>query len=233
MDVPVFNIKGESVGTMSIDEQCLGGTVNPVLIKQAYVRYHANLRQGSARTLTRAFVKGSTRKIYKQKGTGRARHGNKKPPHFRGGGHAFAKTRTRENFRQDMPKKMRRAANRNAFLAKLIDSEVKIVDGLSFDTPKTRSFVDLLTGLGVDKSALVALSPDLEKSKNARLSGRNIDGVSLCRADQLTCFEMLNSRYLVIDKGDLEAWLSGPSSQTDKQAKIAPLGRAPGGEEAA
>jgi len=225
MDVPVFNMNGESAGTMSIDEQVLGGTVNPALIKQAYVRYHANLRQGSARTLTRAMVEGSTRKIYKQKGTGRARHGNKKPPHFRGGGHAFAKRRTREDFRLDMPKKMRRAANRNAFLAKLVDGEVKVIDGLNFESPRTRAFVDMLKALGVDKSALVALSVDTESSKNAMLSGRNIDGVSLCRADQLTCFEMLNNRYLVIDKSDLEAWLSGPSSQTGKQAKVNPMGR--------
>ena len=225
MDVPVFNMNGKSAGTMSIDEQVLGGTVNPALIKQAYVRYHANLRQGSARTLTRAMVEGSTRKIYKQKGTGRARHGNKKPPHFRGGGHAFAKRRTREDFRLDMPKKMRRAANRNAFLAKLIDGEVKVIDGLNFESPKTRAFVDMLSALGVDKSALVALSVDTASSKNAMLSGRNIEGVSLCRADQLTCFEMLNNRYLVIDKSDLEAWLSGPSSQTGKQAKVNPMGR--------
>lgn len=225
MDVPVFKMNGESAGTMSIDEQVLGGTVNPALIKQAYVRYHANLRQGSARTLTRAMVSGSTRKIYKQKGTGRARHGNKKPPHFRGGGHAFAKKRTREDFRLDMPKKMRRAANRNALLAKLIDGEVKVINGLSFDTPKTRAFVDMLASLGVEKSALVALSVDTDSSKNAMLSGRNIEGVSLCRADQLTCFEMLNNRYLVIDKSDLEAWLTGPSSQTGKQAKVNPMGR--------
>lgn len=232
MDVPVFNMNGDSIGSMSIDEQILGGTVNPALIKQAYVRYHANLRQGSARSLTRSMVEGSSRKIYKQKGTGRARHGNKKPPHFRGGGHAFAKRRTREDFRLDMPKKMRRSANRNAFLAKLIDGEVKVIDGMKFDSPKTRAFVDMLGALGVEKSALVALSTDTESSKNAMLSGRNIDGVSMCRADQLTCFEMLNNRYLVIDKGDLEAWLSGPSSQTGKEAKVNPMGRS-GGEEAA
>ena len=114
----------------------------------------------------------------------------------------------------------------DALLAKLVDNEVKVVDGLTFDTPKTKAFIDMLGKLGVDKSALVALSPDAEKSRNAMLSGRNIDGVALCRADQLTCFEMLNNRYLVIDKSDLEAWLNGPSSQTDKQAKINPMGRA-------
>lgn len=225
IDVPVYNMKGELVGSLPIDEQSLGGVVNPLLIKQAYVRYHANLRQGSARTRTRADVSGANRKMYKQKGTGRARHGNKKVPNFRGGGHAFAKKREREHFRLDMPKKMRRKANRNALLAKLLDNEVRVVDGLVFSTPRTKDFVALLGGLGVDKTALVALSPEADKSRNAMLSGRNVEDVSLCRADQLTCFEMLNHRYLVIDKSDLVAWLNGPSSQTGKSAKVDPMGR--------
>ncbi len=234
IDVPVYNMNGTSVGTMSIDESALGGTVNPALIKQAYVRYHANLRQGSARTLTRAEVSGSNRKMYRQKGTGRARHGNKKVPHFRGGGHAFAKKRARDDYRLDMPKKMRRKANRNALLSKLLDNEVRVIDGLSFATPRTKDFVSLLANLGIDKKALVALSPDADKSRNARLSGRNVETVSLCRADELNCFEMLNHRFLVIDKGDLQAWLSGPSSQIDKSAKVEPMGRqVAGGEEAA
>lgn len=233
MDVPVYNMKGESVATMTIDEQTLGGTVNPALIKQAYVMYHANLRQGSARTLNRHEVEGSTKKLYRQKGTGRARHGDRKVPTFRGGGHTFAKRRTREDYHLSMPKKMRRKANRNALLAKLMDNEVRVVDGLSFDGPRTREFVNFISGLGIEKKALVALSPDAEKSRNARLSGRNVENVTLCRADQLTCFEMLNHRYLVIDRADLEAWLSGPSSQTDKQAKVEPMGRKPAAEEAA
>lgn len=233
MDVPVYNMKGESIATMTIDEQTLGGTVNPALIKQAYVMYHANLRQGSARTLNRHEVEGSSKKLYRQKGTGRARHGDRKVPIFRGGGHTFAKRRTREDYHLSMPKKMRRKANRNALLAKLMDNEVRVVDGLSFDGPRTRDFVNFIGGLGIDKKALVALSPDAEKSRNARLSGRNVENVTLCRADQLTCFEMLNHRYLVIDRADLEAWLSGPSSQTDKQAKVEPMGRKPVAEEAA
>lgn len=233
MDVPVYNMNGQSVGAMSIDEQALGGTVNPALIKQAYVMYHANLRQGSARTRTRHEVAGSGKKLYKQKGTGRARHGDRQVPTFRGGGHTFAKKRTREDYRIDMPKKMRRKANRNALLAKLIDNEVRVVDGLSFSEPRTRDFVNLIAGLGLDKKALVALSADAEKSRNARLSGRNVENVTLCRADQLTCFEMLNHRYLVIDRSELEAWLNGPSSQTNKQAKVEPMGRASVGGEAA
>jgi len=225
MDVPVYNMQGKEVGKLSIDEQALGGSVNPALIKQAYVRYHANLRQGSARTKSRGMIDYTTKKMYKQKGTGRARHGDKAVNIFRGGGRAFAKTKTREDYRLDMPKKMRRKANRNALLAKLVDGEVKIIDSLSMSKPATKDFVALLDGLGVDRASLVALSPDAEKSHNARMSARNIGDVSLCRADQLNAFEMLNHRYLVIGKDELEAWLSGPSSQTDKNAKVEPMGR--------
>ncbi len=226
MDVPVYNMQGKEVGSISIDEVALGEKVNPSLIKQAYVRYHANRRQGSARTLNRGEVTGTTAKMYRQKGTGRARHGNKKPPQFRGGGHYKTKRQRREDFRLDMPKKMRRKANRNALLAKLLDSEVKVIDSIALDSPKTKPFVEFLGALGIDQSALVALSPDPDKSANARLGVRNVAGVSTCRADQLNCFEMLNNRYLVIGKDDLEAWLSGPSSQTDKQAKVSPMGAA-------
>ncbi|MEM0982616.1 MAG: 50S ribosomal protein L4 [Planctomycetota bacterium] len=225
MDVPVYNMQGSEVGKVSIDELALGETVNPSLIKQAYVRYHANLRQGSARSKGRSEIQGTSKKMYRQKGSGNARHGDKKPPQFRGGGHYKSDRRTREDFRQDMPKKMRRKANRNALLAKLIDNEVKIVDKIDVAEPKTKAIVDLMGALNVDRSALLALSPDAERSKNARLSARNVDEVTLCRADQLTCFEMLNNRYLVIEKDELEAWLSGASSQTDKSAKIDPKGR--------
>ncbi len=228
MDVPVYNMKGDQVGSMSIDESALGGKLNPALIKQAYVRYHANLRQGSGRSLTRAEVTGTTAKMYRQKGTGRARHGNKKPPHFRGGGHSFAKKRRREDFRLDMPKKMRRTANRNALLAKLLDSEVRVVDSIAMEAPRTRDMVAFLDAIKIDNTALLALSGDAEKSGATRRSAKNIDGVTLCRADQLTCFEMLNNRYLVIEQGELEAWLSGPSGQTGKDAKVEPKGKGVG-----
>ncbi len=224
MNVPVYNMQGKEIAQFSIDESSLGGAINAALIKQAYVRYHANLRQGSARTKNRTQVEGSTRKIYKQKGTGNARHGDRKANLFKGGGHGHSKKRTREDFRQDMPKKMRRKANRNALLAKLQDNEVRIVDGFGFKEAKTKAFQEFLGGLNVDRSALVAL-PDGEASENARLSGRNMDNVTLIRIDQLNCFNMLNHRYLVIAKADLEAWLSGPGSQTGKDAKVSPMGR--------
>lgn len=229
MDVPVYNMQGAQVGTMPIDEKSLGGTINPSLIKQAYVMYHANLRQGSSRTKSRGMVEGSTKKIYKQKGTGRARHGDRRPPQFKGGGHVFAKRRRREHYHLEMPKKMRRTANRNALLAKLIDNEVRVIDRIAFEKPKTTGFLAFLEAIKVDKTAYVALSNDPAKSEFARLSARNVEGVTLGRADTMNAFNMLGSRYLVIERDALEAWLKGPWSQTGKDAKINPLGVKGGG----
>jgi large subunit ribosomal protein L4 len=230
MEVPVYNMKGSQVGSLKIDESALGGEINPALIKQAYVRYHTNTRQGSARTKNRHEVEGSTRKIYKQKGTGNARHGDKKSNLFKGGGHGHSKKKTREDFRPDMPKKMRRKANRSAFLAKLLDNEVRIIDSLVMSEPKTKAFKEFLEAIKVDNSAVVALNGAKAETQNVLLSGRNVEGVTLVQSDQINAFNMLNHRYLVIGKAELEAWLSGPSSQTGKIAKTAPLGRKPDGE---
>lgn len=216
MKAPVYNKAGKQVGALDIDESALGGEINPALIKQAYVRYHANLRQGSARTRSRGDVAGSTRKLYRQKGTGRARMGAVRTVVRRGGGVAFAKNKTREHYRLDMPVKMRRKANRNALLAKLIDNEVVILDDLAFDAPRTKDFLAMLEALGVDRACLAALSPD---NRNARLAARNIDFVTTCAAHELTCFNLLNHRRLLIQRSDLEAWLAGPSARTDKSAR--------------
>jgi len=137
IELPIYNKEGKQVDSLKIDPATLGGEVRVALLKQAYVTTHGNQRQGSARTKSRGSVEGSTRKLYKQKGTGNARVGAARVPNRKGGGVAFAKTRTREDFRSELPKKMRRLANRNALLAKLVDNEVKCIDSLSFKAPKT------------------------------------------------------------------------------------------------
>jgi large subunit ribosomal protein L4 len=235
MNVPVYNMQGTQVGQMSIDEgplsaSLINGGVNPALIKQAYVVYHANRRQGSARSLTRGEVSGSRKRMYKQKGTGNARHSTRKAPQFRGGGRAFAKKQTREDYRLSMPIKMRRKANRNALLAKLLGSaefgsEIRVIDRLVMTEPKTREFAAFLGALNLNRSALVVLSDDAGKSEAVRKSARNLDDVQLCPVSQMTAFELLNHRYLIIGRDELEAWLAGPSSQTDKSAKVEPMGR--------
>ena len=206
IELPVYDKGGKQVDTLVIDEAWLGDEVRPGLLKQAYVMFHANRRQGSARTRSRGRVTGSTRKIYRQKGTGRARMGTRRTNIRRGGGVAFAKTKTGPQFRQRMPKKMRRLANRNALLAKLVDNEVKCLDDLTLETPKTRDFKAVLDAVGVDRTCLVALDP---ANRNAALSVRNLPDVDAIRVDQLNAFELLNHRYLVVTKASLEAFLDG------------------------
>ena len=215
IELPIYNREGKQVDTLNIDEATLGAEVKPTLLKQAYVMFHSNRRQGSARTKSRGMVEGSTRKIYKQKGTGNARMGQVRSNIRKGGGVTFAKTRTHEDFRKDMPKKMRQLANRNALLAKLIDGEVKCIVDLDFENPKTKEFKAILDAVGIDRSCLVAVDSE---NRNAAVSARNIENVDTIRVDQLNVFELLNHRYLVVDKAAIESFLDGSAWKKDEEA---------------
>lgn len=206
IELPIHDKTGKQVDTLQIDEATLGGEIRFALLKQAYVITHGNQRQGSARTRSRGMVNGSTRKLFRQKGTGNARMGANRTNIRKGGGVTFAKTRTREAFRSKLTKKMRRLANRNALLAKLVDGEVKCVDALTFDGPRTRDMAGVVTALGIDRTCLLALDP---ANRNAALSARNLKNVDTIRIDQLNAFELLNHRYLVIDRAGLESFLDG------------------------
>ncbi len=214
IDITVHNQAGEEVGTIQIDEQTLGGEVRPVLLKQAYVRYHANRRQGSVRTKNRADTAYSTRKLYKQKGTGNARRGDAGTNILRHGGHGFAKRP--HSWRQDMPIKMRRLANRNAVLAKAIDGEIKLVDKLDFDKPSTKTFSTLLSSLKIDRTCLVALP---STSGHEAASARNLDNVNVTQIDRLNAFDLLNHRYLLVDKDAFQAYLGRVTSDELTKAK--------------
>lgn len=202
--LPIYNTAGKQVDEMSIDPKTLGGEVRFALLKQAYVITHGNQRQGSARTKSRGTVHGSTRKLYKQKGTGNSRVGASRVNSRKGGGVTFAKTRTRETLRTELTRKMRRLANRNALLAKLVDNEVKCFDRLQFAQPKTSDFGKALSAVGIDRTCLVALAPE---NRNALLSARNLASVDVSRIDQLCAFDLLNHRYLVIEKAALQSFL--------------------------
>lgn len=206
IELPIYNQTGKQIDTLAIDEAQLGTRVRPALLKQAYVMFHANRRQGSARTKNRGRVEGSTRKLYAQKHTGNARMGTVRTNLRKGGGVAFAKLRTHDDFRLDMPKKMRRLANRNALLAKLVDNEVRCFAELKFDQPKTSAFKALLHAVGVERSCLVALAP---QNRNGLLSARNLAEVDTIRVDQLNAFDLLNHRFLVLDRDSLQAFIDG------------------------
>jgi len=210
IEIPVYNQSGKQVGGVEIDEAVLGGQVRPALLKQAYVRYHANARQGSAATRGRGQKEGSTRKLYKQKGTGNARRGAVRTNLMRGGGVAFAKSP--KSWRLDMPTKMRRLANRNALLAKAVDGEIKLVDGLDFDTPSTKQFSSLLESLGINRTCLVGLADT--NTATAR-SARNIDDVSVTLVDRFNAFDLLNHRFIVVEKAAFEAYMQTITKQAE------------------
>ena len=218
IDLPVYDKKGKQIETFSIDEAQLGSEVRPHLLKQAYVMFHANQRQGSARTRSRGMVSGSTRKLYRQKGTGNARAGSRRTAVRRGGGVTFAKTKSRESYQQTMPKKMRRLANRNALLAKLVDEEVKCIDDLAMGEPRTRELKSVLEAVGIDRTCLIALDPS---QRNTALSARNLSCVDTLRVEQLNAFELLNHRYLVVDKAALKTFLDGSawSGTVEKESR--------------
>ncbi|MDZ4753214.1 MAG: 50S ribosomal protein L4 [Phycisphaerae bacterium] len=233
ISLPIYDKSGKQIDTMSIDELTLGGTVRYALLKQAYVITHGNQRQGSARTKSRGMVHGSTRKLYKQKGTGNARVGASRVPNRKGGGVAFPKTRTREDLRTSLSKQAKRLANRNALLAKLVDGEVKCFADLTFTAPKTSDFADVLKAVGIDRTCLVAVDP---ANRNAMLSARNLEHVDVCRIEQLNVFEVLNHRYLVVDKTSLKSFLDGTcwgeAGDADDNGTAAPSAKVPNGKSA-
>ena len=200
IEIPVHDIQGKQIDTLQVDEAILGGEVRHALLKQAYVRFHANRRQGTASTRSRADTSYSTRKMYKQKGTGSARRGTAGTNIMYHGGHTFAKSV--RSFRQDMPKKMRRLANRNALLAKAVDGEIKIVDSLSFEKPSTKVFSQLLSALNINRTCLVALS---STTSTEAKSARNVEHVSVTNAELLNAFDVLNHRFLLIDKATMQS----------------------------
>ena len=201
LNVPVYNESGQQVGAEALDEALLGGAVNAALLKQAVVMYHANLRQGTVSQLTRREVKGSSRKLYRQKGTGRARMGNLRTPVRRGGGRAFP--RKPRDFRQAMPRKMRRLARNHAVLAKIQSNQACIIEGLKFDEPKTKRLAALMQAIHVQRGCLFATqSADVNLLK----SGRNIPTLDIQNVADLNAFDILRRRHLVFTRDAFEAF---------------------------
>jgi large subunit ribosomal protein L4 len=200
IDLAVYNTDGKEVESLKVDEAAFGGSVRHPLLKQAIVMYHANKRVGTAATKSRGMVVGSGRKLFRQKGTGNARVGNSRTGKRVGGGVTFAKT-ARE-FRQRMPKKQRRLARDSAILAKLLSSNVVVVDGLQIDKPKTRDVVNILSNLKIDRSCLVTIdSADASLVKSVN----NIPKVAVLPVSQLNAGDICNHRKMLFTK---EALLS-------------------------
>jgi large subunit ribosomal protein L4 len=200
LEVPVYNTSGEKIDTLQVDEAKLGGRVNPDLIKQAVVTYHANRRQGSAQTRSRADVVGSRKKMYRQKGTGNARHGTRQAPILRGGGHTFAKKP--RDFSKKLPQKMRRAARNSAILAKIVGEDILVVDGLSFEAPKTSAMSAIVKALGINRSCVFAIA---ERDSNIYLSSRNIKDITVRITDELNAYDVATRQKMLVTREAMEA----------------------------
>ena len=193
MQVPVYNLAGEEVAKIEISDQVFGVPFNEAVVHQVMVGQRANARQGTASTKTRGEVSGSTRKLYRQKGTGSARAGSIKSPLRRGGGIIFGpKPRS---YRQAVPKKMRRLALRCVLSAKVRDKELVVLEQLKLPEPKTKEMVRILTALGVDSSVLIATS---EMEENVVKSARNLPGIRLMPASLLNVVDILSHKMLLM-----------------------------------
>jgi large subunit ribosomal protein L4 len=214
IEVPVMNVEGKEVGKFSVDEALLGTVVRPALLKQALVRHHANQRQGTVKTKTRAEVEGSTKKLYAQKHTGNARRGNIRTPVMKGGGNAFGKLP--RDFRQEMPLKQRRLARNNAILSKILSNNLVLLDGLAIAAPKTKQMVTVLKALNADRSVLIATQG---LDRNVWQAGRNISKAIIKPAAEVNAYDVLSKRTMIITKAAFEDVLKGSKPSSVKTAK--------------
>jgi len=203
IEVPVFNQAGQKVDTVQVDESKLGGEVRTNLLKQALTMYHANQRQGTVRTLARGEVAGSTRKMFRQKGTGNARTGGIRNPIKKGGGHA--KQKRPKDWRQAMPKKARRLARDSAILSKIQSQDIRVIDAIKLDQPKTKLVAQMFKALGIDRSCLVALDGH---DQTLERSARNIDRTTLTTVAQLNAWDILKNRTLLVTRDGLQQILA-------------------------
>jgi large subunit ribosomal protein L4 len=190
---------GETVGEIELPEDIFNAPVNRALMHQALVRQHTNARLGTHKAKTRSEVRGSTHKVWRQKGTGRARHGSTKVNLWRGGGAAHGPLP--RSYRKKMPRKMRRAAYRSALSVKAQDDQILVVDALDMGRPKTRDMVELVDRLGIDGTVLIMLP---EKNENVERSARNLPDVKTLRANYLNIRDLLGYDYLLIPQRSLE-----------------------------
>ncbi len=221
MNLAVYDISGKKVGSYEIDPAELAPAVNKQLLHDAVVMYQANQRQGTFRTKNRGEVAGSTKKLYRQKGTGNARAGARRSGTRRGGGHIFAK-RPRD-FGWRMPKKALRAATRMALASRLADDEVKLVSGLELASPKTAVVAKLLKSLGIaEKTVLVAPA---KHDDMLWKSARNIDGVSVSPVGDLNAWSLLQPRAVLMTTAAIDAFRASVAKVAD--AKPAGAGKKP------
>jgi large subunit ribosomal protein L4 len=198
--IDVVDLKGNVVESVAVSGEIFAAKINPTLMTQAVRVYLANQRSGTAHTKSRGEVEGSTRKIYRQKGTGRARHGGIRAPIFVGGGVAFGPKMRDHSL--SLPKKMRRAALFSALTTKLQDKELLVLRGLETIEPKTKAMYTTFREVTDMKnsSILLVIPSDVKASANITRAVRNIEGLTYIAVNQLNTYEVLRAKKLIMMK---------------------------------
>lgn len=197
MKLEIFNIKGKEIGRkIDLDKSIFQIDPNHHAIYLDVKQYLANKRQGTNSTKQRSFIKGSTRKIKKQKGTGTARAGNIKNPIFRGGGRVFGPLP--RDYRQKVNKKVKTLARKSALTIKAKENAIKVIDKIDLKKPQTKDFVNILKVLGLsDKKSLLILG---ESNINVYLSSRNLKNSKVIIASELNTYSISNASNLILDE---------------------------------
>lgn len=199
VQAPFFDALGERNGEVELPDAIFAEKPNGPVMHQAYLRQLANARQGTASTKTRATVRGGGAKPYRQKGTGRARHGSIREPSMKGGANVFG-PRPRD-YSQRMPKRMRRLALRSALSQKASDGQIRVIESFVFDEPKTKQAAELVEAIGLDDRTLVVLpAPNLVVSR----SFENLNGATIVLARNLNLRDLFTHRYVLMSKDCIE-----------------------------
>lgn len=194
--IPIHDRSGKEVGTYDVEPADFVPRINKQLLHDVVVMYQANRRQGSHKSKTRAEVRGTTKKLYRQKGTGNARAGSRRSGVRRGGGHIFA-LRNRD-YSYTMPRKAVQLATRMAIASKVRDGEVILVEELAFEAPKTREMVTVLENLGCGGKSLLVTTAAYDE--NVYKSSRNIAKVSISPAAELNALCILSADKLLVTR---------------------------------
>ncbi len=211
--LPIYDRSGAEVGKYEIDPAQLAPRISKQLLHDAVVMYQNNLRQGSAKTKTRSEVAGTTKKMYRQKGTGNARAGSRQSGIRRGGGHIHARQPRDWSYR--LPKKALVVATRMAVASRIADDEVTLIDNLSFEQPKTREMAAILKALKLAGSSLLVAVPGYDV--NAYKSIRNLANVSVLPVAELNALNVLTPKRLLMTTSALDAFREKATTKTTKQ----------------
>jgi large subunit ribosomal protein L4 len=204
LNATVFDIKGKVDGHVTLPQEIFGAKINNSLMSQAVRVYLANQRQGTSKTQDRGEVDRTTKKIYQQKGTGRARHGSRRAPIFVGGGRVFGPTP--RDLSLGFSKKMKTLALFSALSSKLKDQELKIVKGLEALTPKTKLMTEVLRNLEIKEDSRVLLvMPKMKELENVYRAARNIEGLEIMTANSLNTYKILDNRLILLMKDSIDS----------------------------